>query len=170
MGNTISMNNIGMKLIAPDGTYDIIKVIADTDELWEEVRSRNSGENKYNYRYILDNRITSNIEVVTEETGDCARVVYDYAFTGMEGYLVQLVEVLDNSESDSVVEGVALTDAFLIGACIEELKKCSGVKESENGRMKIEHGDWSVTFFRHKLIKIGAAAKSIVHIEFEAMQ
>ena len=170
MGNTISMNNIGMKLIAPDGTYDIIKVIADTDELWEEARSRNSGENKYNYRYILDNRITSNIEVVTEETGDCARVVYDYAFTGMEGYLVQLVEVLDNSESDSVVEGVALTDAFLIGACIEELKKCSGVKESENGRMKIEHEDWSVIFFRHRLIKVGAAAKSIVHIEFEAMQ
>ena len=107
---------------------------------------------------------------MTEETGDCARVVYDYAFTGMEGYLVQLVEVLDNSESDSVVEGVALTDAFLIGACIEELKKCSGVKESENGRMKIEHEDWSVIFFRHRLIKVGAAAKSIVHIEFEAMQ
>lgn len=170
MGNTISMNNIGMKLIAPDGTYDIVKVIADTDELWEEVRSRNSGEDKYNYRYILDNRITSNIEVMTGENGDCTRVVYDYAFTEMEGYLVQLVEVLDNSESDSVIEGVVLTDAFLMGACIEELKKCSGVKELENGRMRIEHGDWSVTFFRHKIIKIGAAAKSIVHIEFEAMQ
>ena len=33
MSNTISLNNIGMKLIAPDGTFDIIKVIADTDEL-----------------------------------------------------------------------------------------------------------------------------------------
>lgn len=170
MGNTISMNNIGMKLIAPDGTFDIIKVIADTDELWEEVRSRNPEEDRYNYRYILDERITSSIEVVTGENEDCTRAVYDYTFTGMEGYLVQLVEVLDNSESDSVVEGVALTDAFLMGACIEELRKCSGVKESENGRIKIEHGDWSVTFFRHKLIKICAADKSIIHIEFEAMQ
>lgn len=170
MSNTISLNNIGMKLIAPDGTFDIIKVIADTDELWEEVRSRNSGEDKYNYRYILDERITSNIEVVTGENKDCTKVVYDYAFTGMEGYLVQLVEVLDNSESDSVIEGVTLTDAFLMGACVEELKKCSGVKELENGRMRIEHKDWSVTFFRHKLIKIGTATKSIVHIEFEEIQ